>query len=224
MRRREFVTLLGGAAVAYPLAVRAQPSDHLRHVAVVGDSPSTWNKWIAGFAERLRDLGWIEDRTIVIEYRWSEGRPERVAEITAELVQRKPDVIITYGGAALVSKRATASIPIVFAIAIDPLGADLVQSLSRPGGNITGLSLQQTEFSGRRLELLRDVVPGLHRLAIMFDGGYRASVAEKEALQIMAHRLGLEATPYEIRRPEDIAPIFDAVKVGWTLSMSWETL
>lgn len=212
MRRREFVTLLGGAAVAYPLAVRAQPSDQLRHVAVVGDSPSTWNKWIAGFAERLRDLGWIEDRTIVIEYRWSEGRPERVAEITAELVQRKPDVIVTYGGAALVLKRATASIPIVFAIAIDPLGADLVQSLSRPGGNITGLSLQQTESSGRRLELLRDVVPGLHRLAIMFDGGYRASVAEKEALQIMAHRLGLEATPYEIRRPEDIAPIFDAVK------------
>ena len=212
MRRLEFVTLLGGAAVAYPLAVRAQPSDQLRHVAVVGDSPSTWNKWIAGFAERLRDLGWIEDRTIVIEYRWSEGRPERVAEITAELVQRKPDVIVTYGGAALVLKRATASIPIVFAIAIDPLGADLVQSLSRPGGNITGLSLQQTEFSGRRLELLRDVVPGLHRLAIMFDGGYRASVAEKEALQIMAHRLGLEATPYEIRRPEDIAPIFDAVK------------
>jgi putative ABC transport system substrate-binding protein len=212
MRRREFITLLGGAAVAYPLAVRAQPSDQLRHVAVVGDSPSTWNKWIAGFAERLRDLGWIEDRTIVIEYRWSEGRPERVAEITAELVQRKPDVIVTYGGAALVLKRATASIPIVFAIAIDPLGADLVQSLSRPGGNITGLSLQQTESSGRRLELLRDVVPGLHRLAIMFDGGYRASVAEKEALQIMAHRLGLEATPYEIRRPEDIAPIFDAVK------------
>jgi putative ABC transport system substrate-binding protein len=121
-------------------------------------------------------------------------------------------VIVTYGGAALVLKRATASIPIVFAIAIDPLGADLVQSLSRPGGNITGLSLQQTESSGRRLELLRDVVPGLHRLAIMFDGGYRASVAEKEALQIMAHRLGLEATPYEIRRPEDIAPIFDAVK------------
>jgi putative ABC transport system substrate-binding protein len=212
MRRREFVTLLGGAAVAYPLAVRAQPSDQLRHVAVVGDSPSTWNKWIAGFAERLRDLGWIEDRTIVIEYRWSEGRPERVAEITAELVQRKPDVIVTYGGAALVLKRATASIPIVFAIAIDPLGADLVQSLSRPGGNITGLSLQQTESSGRRLELLRDVVPGLHRLAIMFDGGYRASVAEKEALQIMAHRLGLEAILYEIRRPEDIAPIFDAVK------------
>ena len=212
MRRREFVTLLGGAAVAYPLAVRAQPSDQLRHVAVVGDSPSTWNKWIAGFAERLRDLGWIEDRTIVIEYRWSEGRPERVAEITAELVQRKPDVIVTYGGAALVLKRATASIPIVFAIAIDPLGAGPCADLSRPGGNITGLSLQQTEFSGRRLEVLRDVVPGLHRLAIMFDGGYRASVAEKEALQIMAHRLGLEATPYEIRRPEDIAPIFDAVK------------
>jgi putative tryptophan/tyrosine transport system substrate-binding protein len=212
VRRREFVSLLGGAAVAYPLAVRAQPSDQLRRVAVLGDSPSTWKVWIAGFAERLRELGWIEDRTIAIEYRWSEGRPERVAEATTEFVQRKPDVIVTYGGAALVLKGATASIPIVFAIAIDPLGAGLVQNLSRPGGNITGLSLQQTESSGRRLEVLRDVVPGLHRLAIMFDGGYSSSVGENEAVQAMAHKLGLEAAPYEIRRPEDISPIFDALK------------
>jgi putative tryptophan/tyrosine transport system substrate-binding protein len=212
MRRREFVTLLSGAAVAYPLAVRAQRSDQLRRVAALGDSPSTWNVWIAGFAERLRELGWIEDRTIAIEYRWSEGRPERVAEAAAEFVQRKPDVIVTYGGAAVELKRTTTSIPIVFAIAIDPLGAGLVQSLSRPGGNITGLSLQQTESSGRRLELLREVVPGLHRLAIMFDGGYRAAVGENESVQAIATKLGLEALPYEIRRPEDIAPIFDALK------------
>ena len=212
MRRREFVTLLGGAAVAYPLAVRAQKSDQLRRVAVLGDSPSTWNVWIVGFAERLRELGWIEDRTIAIEYHWSEGRPERVAEAAAEFVQRMPDVIVTYGGAALVLKRTTASIPIVFAIAIDPLGAGLVQDLSRPGGNVTGLSLQQTDTSGKRLEVLGEVVPGLHRLAIMFDGGYRASVGENDAVQAMARKLGLEAAPYEIRRAEDIARVFDALK------------
>ena len=212
MRRREFVTLLGGAAVAYPLAVRAQKSDQLRRVAVLGDSPSTWNVWIVGFAERLRELGWVEDRTIAIEYHWSEGRPERVAEAVAEFVQRKPDVIVTYGSAALVLKRTTASIPIVFAIAIDPLGAGLVQDLSRPGGNVTGLSLQQTDTSGKRLEVLGEVVPGLHRLAIMFDGGYRASVGENDAVQAMARKLGLEAAPYEIRRAEDIARVFDALK------------
>ena len=186
MRRREFVTLLGGAAVAYPLAVQAQPSDQLRRVAVLGDSPSTRSGWIGGFAERLRELGWIEGRTVAIEYRWSEGRPERVAEAAAAFVQHKPDVIVTYGGAALALKRTTASIPIVFAIAIDPLGAGLVQNLSRPGENVTGLSLQQTESSGRRLEVLREVVPSLHRLAIMFDGGYRASVAAFSKTDIIA--------------------------------------
>jgi putative tryptophan/tyrosine transport system substrate-binding protein len=121
-------------------------------------------------------------------------------------------VIVTYGGAALVLKQTTASIPIVFAIAIDPLGAGLVQDLSRPGGNVTGLSLQQTDTSGKRLEVLGEVVPSLHRLAIMFDGGYRASVGENDAVQGMARKLGLEAAPYEIRRPDDIAGVFDALK------------
>jgi putative tryptophan/tyrosine transport system substrate-binding protein len=212
MRRREFICLLGGAAVAYPLAVRAQKSDQLRRVAVLGDSPSTWNVWIEGFAERLRELGWIEDRTIAIEYHWSEGRPERVAEAAAELVQRKPDVIVTYGGAALVLKRTTASIPIVFAIAIDPLGAGLVQNPSRPGGNVTGLSIQQIDTSGKRLEVLREIVPSLHRLAIMFDGGYPAAVGENDGVQAIAGKLGLEAAPYEIRRAEDIARVLDALK------------
>jgi putative ABC transport system substrate-binding protein len=206
------VTLLGGAAVAYPLAVRAQPSDQLRRVAVLGDSPSTWSYWIGGFAERLRELGWIEGRTVTIEYRWSEARPERVAEAAAAFVQQKPDVIVTYGGAVLALKRTTASIPIVFAVAIDPLDSGLVQNLSHPGENVTGLSLQQTESSGRRLDLLREVVPSLHRLAIMFDGGYRAAVGEYNAIQAMALKLGLEAAPYEIRRPDDVAGVFDALK------------
>lgn len=212
MRRREFIRLVGGAAATYPLAARAQPSDQLRRIVVLGDSPSTWNVWIGEFAKQLHELGWIEGRTIAIEYRWSEGRPDRVAATAVEVVQGKPDVIVTYGGAALVLKRATASVPIVFAIAIDPLGAGLVQSLSRPGGNVTGLSIQQTDTSGRRLEILREVVPGLHRLAIMFDGGYPASVGENGEVQAMARKLGLEAAPCEIRRTEDIARVFDTLK------------
>jgi putative tryptophan/tyrosine transport system substrate-binding protein len=206
------VTLLGGAAVAYPLAARAQPSDQLRRVAVLGDTPSVWGVWLAGFVERMRELGWIEERTIALEYRWSEGRSERVAEAAVDFVRQKPDAIVTYGGAVPAFKQATTSIPIVFAIAVDPLGIGLVDNLSRPGGNVTGLSIQQNDTTGKRLELLHDIVPGLRRLAIMFDGGYRASVGENGQVQAMARTLGFEAAAYEIRRAEDIAPVFDALK------------
>jgi putative tryptophan/tyrosine transport system substrate-binding protein len=213
MRRREFIALLG-ATVAYPLAARAQPADRVRRVAVFGDTRAAWGEgdWIAGFAERLRELGWIEGRTIAIEYRWSEGRPERVAEAAADLVQQKPDAIVTYGSAVPAFKQATTSIPIVFAIAVDPLGIGLVDNLSHPGGNVTGLSIQQNDTTGKRLELLHDIVPGLRRLAVMFDGGYRASVEENGQVAAMARTLGFEVAAHEIRRAEDIAPVFDALK------------
>jgi putative tryptophan/tyrosine transport system substrate-binding protein len=212
MRRRELIALLGGATAAWPLVGRAQQSDQLRRVAVLGDTPSVWSVWIVAFADRLHELGWIEGRNMAIEYRSSEGRPERVAEVAAEFVRRQPDVIVTYGGAVPTFKLATASIPIVFAIAVDPVGIGLVSNLTHPDGNVTGLSLQQNESTGKRLELLREVVPGLHRLAIMFDGGYRASVGESGEVQVMARKLGIEAAPHEVRRAEDIAPLFDALK------------
>jgi putative tryptophan/tyrosine transport system substrate-binding protein len=212
MQRRAFITLLGGAAFAYPFAARAQPSDQVRRVAVLGPTPAVWGVWVAGFAERLRELGWIKERTIAIEYRWSEGRPERVAEAAADFVRQKPDLIVTYGGAVPAFKQATTSIPIVFVIAVDPLGIGLVDNLSHPGGNVTGLSVQQNDTTGKRLEFLHDIVPGLRRLAVMFDGGYRASIAENGQVQAMARTLGLEASAHEIRRAEDIAPVFDALK------------
>jgi putative ABC transport system substrate-binding protein len=212
MQRRAFITLLGGAAFAYPFAARAQPSDQVRRVAVLGPTPAVWGVWVAGFAERLRELGWIKERTIAIEYRWSEGRPERVAEAAADFVRQKPDLIVTYGGAVPALKQATTSIPIVFVIAVDPLGIGLVDNLSHPGGNVTGLSVQQNDTTGKRLEFLHDIVPGLRRLAVMFDGGYRASIAENGQVQAMARTLGLEASAHEIRRAEDIAPVFDALK------------
>jgi putative ABC transport system substrate-binding protein len=164
MRRRAFITLLGGA-VAWPLAARGQQMGKLPTIGFLGSSTlSAMSEWIAAFVQRLRERGWIEGRTVAVEYRWAEGRAERAAEIAAEFVRLKVDVIVTYATPpTLAAKQATSAIPIVFAAAGDPLGAGLVASLARPGGNVTGLSLQSTDLVGKRLELLREVVPGLHR-------------------------------------------------------------
>ena len=151
MRRREFITLFGGAAATWPLAARAQQAGKLPTIGFLGSNALTWTAWTAAFVERLSALGWVEGRTIVIDYRWSEGRPERVAEVAAEFVRLKVDAIVTDAIAVPALKQATAVIPIVFALALDPLGGGLVASLARPGGNVTGLSLQQTDLGGKRL-------------------------------------------------------------------------
>jgi ABC-type uncharacterized transport system substrate-binding protein len=162
---------------------------------------------------RLHELGWIEGRTITIEYRWAEGRGERFAEIAAEFVQRKVDVIVTSATEAIVAaKQATSAIPIVFAAAGDPVGTGLVASLARPGGNVTGLSVQQTDVAAKRLELLREIVPGLGRLAILGNVSGPAVVLDMREVQTTAHTLGLEVITLEIRRGEDIVPAFEAVK------------
>jgi len=161
--------------------------------------------------QRLHELGWIEGRTVAIEYRWAEGRGEREAEIAAEFVRLKVDVILTVGGAA--AKQATSVIPIVFAISSDPLGTGLIASLARPGGNITGLSIQTTDLAGKRLELLREVIPGIRRIAVMADFGLQASVLELEGFQAAAKTLGgLDVTKLEIRQVDDIAPAMEALK------------
>jgi putative ABC transport system substrate-binding protein len=208
MRRRKFLTLLGSVAVTCPLAARAQQAGKRPTVAYLhySELPASWR---VAFIERLRELGWIDGRTVAIEY--LDGRPERIAEIAAELVQQKVQAIFTYGAAAATLKQATTSIPIVL-VANDPVGSGLVESLSRPGGNVTGLSIQAPESAGRRLELLRQLVPGLRRLAIMFDATYPATVLEKDNVQTMSRNLGLEAEPYGTRRAEDIAPAFDVFK------------
>ena len=148
----------------------------------------------------------------MIEYRWSEGRPERYAEIAAEFVLLKVDVIVTVGTAVPIVKQATSTIPIVFAVAIDPVGAGLVTSLAKPGGNVTGLSIQANELAGKRLELLREVMPQLRRLAIMFNADNTQPVLEMGETQAEARRLGLEVTIRAIRRAEDIAPAFQGLK------------
>jgi putative ABC transport system substrate-binding protein len=210
--KRKFISALGGTVLAWPLTARAQQPNKLPTIGVLLGDASSWSAWSAAFAQRLSQLGWIEGRTVAIEHRWSEGRPERVAEYAAEFVQQKVDVIVTYGGAVATVKQTTASIPIVFALATDPLGSGLVASLARPGGNVTGLSLQASDIAGKRLELLREAVPRLRQLAIMFDAGYAATVREMGEAQSAARTLNLEVAPHGIRRAEDIAPAFDALK------------
>ena len=190
MRRREFIALVGSAAAAWPLAARGQTTDKLPTIGFLGDDPPSWSPWTVRFVERLRDLGWIEGQTIAIEYRWSEGRPERIAEIAAEFVRLNVNVIVTYGGAVTTLKQVTAAIPIVFAIAVDPVGSGIVTSLAQPGGNVTGLSVEQSDIAGKRLELLREVVPSLRRLAIMFDAGYPAALRENDQAQAAARAFG----------------------------------
>jgi putative ABC transport system substrate-binding protein len=213
MKRREFITLLGGAA-AWPIAARAQQAGKLPTIGfLVAGTPTSHGQWVAAFVQRLRELGWIEGRTITIEYRWAEGRSERFAEIAAELVRRKVDVIVTSATEAIVAaKQATSVIPIVFAAAGDPVGTGLVASLARPGGNVTGLSIQQTDVAAKRLELLREVVPGLQRLAIWANAGSPSNVVEMAEVAATARTLGLEVATPEIRRAEDIAFVFEALK------------
>src|SRR5262245_52080391 len=150
--RRQFIALLGGAAAMWPLAARTQQPTKLPSVGYLGSAtPATQGQWAAAFVQRLRELGWIEGRTIAVEYRWAEGRDQRAAEIAAEFVQRKVDVIVTSGtGMVLAAKQATSVIPIVFAAAGDPVGTGLVASLARSGGNVTGLSIQQTDLAAKR--------------------------------------------------------------------------
>jgi putative tryptophan/tyrosine transport system substrate-binding protein len=213
MKRRQFITLVGSAAALpriWPLAARAQ-QPALPVIGFLGADATGWRTWTDAFVARLRELGWVDGRTIAIEYRWTEGRPERVAEAAAEFVRRKVDVIVTNGPSVAALKQATAIIPIVFAVAKDPVGGGLVTSLARPGGNVTGLSVQEVDAAGKHIELLREVVPRLHRLAIIFDGDYSSAVLELREFQKVAHAVGLEVAPLEIRRGEDIAPAFEAL-------------
>jgi len=210
--RRAFITLLGGAA-AWPLAARAQQAGKLPTIGLLGTAtPSAWSQRVAAFVQRLRELGWIEGRTIAIEYRWAEGHPERFADIAAELVRLKIDVIVTAGGAVLAAKQATSVIPIVFAVANDPVGGGFVASLARPGGNVTGLSVQAPDLAGKRLELLREVVPGLRRLALLGNVGNPVTVLEMAEAKQVAHLLGVDVVTLEIRSAADIASAFETLK------------
>jgi putative tryptophan/tyrosine transport system substrate-binding protein len=214
VKRRQFITLLGGAAMAWPLAARAQQAGKVPIIGFLSQSTrSASSEWVAAFIQRLRELGWSEGRTIAIEYRWGEGREERFAEVAAEFVRLKVDVILTTGTlAVMAAKQATSVIPIVFATAGDPVANHLVASLARPGGNVTGMSVQSNELAGKRIELLREVVPGLRRLAIMGNVDNPFAALEMGEAQVAAGKVGLEVVTLEIRRAQDIVAAFETFK------------
>jgi putative ABC transport system substrate-binding protein len=213
MKRREVIRVLGGAAIVWPIAGRAQQKPRLPAIGFLGvASPSTWKNYVTVFEHRLSELGWIEGRSIAIEYRWADGQDLQFAEFAAEFVRLKVDVIVTAGSAVLAAKQATSVIPIVFAVASDPLGAGMVKSLSRPGGNVTGLSLQGTELAGKRLELLLEVLPGFRRLAVFGNTGYSAAALEMDEVEAKARSLSLEVVRAEVRRAEDIATTIAGLK------------
>ena len=174
-------------------------------------TPAGAGPWVAAFAQRLRELGWTQGRTVAIEYRWAEGRNERMAEIAAEFVRPKADVIVHKEPRAW-RQRMQPPLPIVFVAAGDPVGSGLVASLARPGGNVTGLSSQTVDLGGKRLDILREIVPGLRRLAIMANVGNSANVLDMREVQAAARACGLDVASFEIRRTEDIAPAFAAFK------------
>jgi putative tryptophan/tyrosine transport system substrate-binding protein len=214
MTRREFITLLGGAAAAWPLTVRAQQPGKLATIGILSSgTPATQGQWYAGFVQQLRELGWIEGHNVAIEYRWAEGRDERFVEIAAEFVRLKVDMIVTSGNSAIAAaKQATSVIPIVFATAGDAVGTGLVENLTRPGGNVTGLSGMGTDTAGKRIELLRELLPGLRRLALLANVGNSYATLEMREVEAMVRSLGLDPMTLEIRRAEDIAPAIKSLK------------
>jgi putative ABC transport system substrate-binding protein len=214
MRRRDFIAGMAGSAGAWPLTVRAQQTTKTPTIGFLGPlTQSAMISWTSAFAQRLRELGWIEGHTIAIEYRWADGRSERLADIAAQFVQLKVALIITGStAAATAAKQATSVIPIVFAVAGDPVRLGLVASLARPGGNITGLSNQSGDLPGKRVELLRGLVPGLRRLAVMANVGGSIGVLEMDEAQAAARKLGIDVVPLEVRRAEDIGPALESAK------------
>jgi putative tryptophan/tyrosine transport system substrate-binding protein len=207
MLRRAFITLLGGATIGWPLAAHAQQPRKPPTIGFLGQTTRVaQSPRLVPFLERLRELGWIEGQTVAIEYGWAEGMSERFAEIAGRFVQLKVDVIVTSGTPSVVAaKQATTVIPVVFAVAGDPIANNLVTSLSRPGGNITGLSTVATDLAGKRVELLREAVPDIQRLAILTNASNPLSVLETGEVEATAQKVGIKSITLGIRHTQDIA-------------------
>jgi putative tryptophan/tyrosine transport system substrate-binding protein len=214
MRRREFISLIGGTTLTWPFAAWAQQATRLPTIGYLGaNSEAVDRPRRTALIQRLGELGWIPGTSVMIEYRWADGVADRAADIAAELVRLKVDVIVTAGDAyVLAAKQVTATIPIVFTATGDPVGNGLVASLARPGGNVTGLSLQLTDTVGKRLELLREIVPALRRLAMVFNASDPQVDLERDAVLATAPALNLEVIKTEIRPGEDVSPAIEPLK------------
>jgi putative tryptophan/tyrosine transport system substrate-binding protein len=212
MERREFIKIVCGFVGTWPLAAEAQQPENQRLIGILGADATVWRPWTAALTTRLHELGWSEGDNVAIEYRWALGRSDRVSEIAAEFERRKVDAIVTYGSAATILRQTITTIPIVFAVAFDPVRGGLVQSLEHPAGNVTGVSIQQPDLVGKRLKLLRQAIPQLQRLGILADAGYAEPMLEADRVKSMAQASGLEAARIGVWRAEDIAPAFEALR------------
>jgi putative tryptophan/tyrosine transport system substrate-binding protein len=208
MRRRQFITLLGGTAAAWPLAVRAQqPAERMRRVGVLmayAESDPEAQARIGAVRQGLRERGWTEGHNLQMEIRWGTGDPDRARTSTTELISLAPDVIVAHGTPALGAlHRAARTIPVVFVSVIDPVGAGYVQSLALPGGNISGFSTFEPEIGGKWLELLKEIAPGLSRVAGILDPGFKGFAGVWGAIENMAPRFGLEVKNLHFQAPTD---------------------
>jgi putative ABC transport system substrate-binding protein len=214
VKRREFITLLGGAAAMWPVAARAQSGERIRRVGVLTNLSQNDSEGRArdeAFVQGLQQLGWTEAGNLRIVRRWTEGDPERARQYAAELVGLAPDVILTTGSAGLIPLlRVTRTIPIVFTIVPDPVGAGFIESLARPGGNATGFVQFEFGLSGKWLELLKEIAPGVTRVAVLREPGLTAAIAQFAALQAVAPPLRVELVPLNFRNPADIERIVAA--------------
>jgi putative ABC transport system substrate-binding protein len=212
MHRRDFLGVLGGGA-AWPLGARAQGSKSATIGFLGANTAAVQQRYTAALIQRLHELGWAEGRNLVIEYRWAEGRYDRSPGLVAELVQRKVDVIVTHAPPNVVAARkVTSDIPIVFAAVGDPVGVGIVASLARPGGNVTGLSLQSADVAGKRLGILREILPGMRRLAVLGNASSPNNVMERGEIQIAAQTFGLEVVVPEIKAAQEIGPAIESLK------------
>ena len=209
MRRREFIILLGGAAVAWPLAARAQQADRMRRVGVlvsrIADDPEEQAR-LAAFVQGLQELGWTEGRNVRIDYRWAAGDADRSRTYAAELVALAPDVIVAAGSQSVAAlEQTTRTVPIVFASVVDPVGAGYVTRLARPGGNATGFTAFEYSLSGKWLELLKEIAPNLTRIAILRDPTLAAGIGQFAVIQAMAPpSFGVELSPIDVRDAGEI--------------------
>jgi putative ABC transport system substrate-binding protein len=214
MKRRDFFApAIGSAASGWPRPILAQQSGRLPIIAFLGGATSAmWAAWTGAFVDRLKALGWIDGQTAKLEFRWAQGRPELYTQFAQEFAKLNANVIVTSGAAVPALSKATSTIPIVFAVAIDAVGMGMVKSLARPGGNVTGISVQSLDLASKRFELLREVVPGIRRLAVMADATFTQAMLEMNTIQTLARKFGIDPILFEIRRTEDIESAFASLK------------
>ncbi len=209
MRRREFLGGLGGAAAAWPLAARAQQGERMRHIGVLmaaaADDPE-YQARVGAFLQGLQQLGWVDGRNVRIDTRWATTNADDIRRHAAELAALAPDVIVAATGTATVAPllQATRTVPIVFVVVIDPVGAGFVASLARPGGNATGFTMFEYGMSGKWLELLKEIAPGMTRAAVLRDPAIASGIGQFAAVQAVAPSLEVELSPVEVRDAGEI--------------------